>query len=169
MGNKLREATTRLLVAKTMSQCAGKSNRRHRPVVLIVAGQPWDTYHGLSDLKWRNHYTSAHQLFSQPDIFECKGREYRDAFVGQKTAENAEFFDGFWAALNGRPRLPVRGSDAHSFAKYGKFQSNLTTWIKAAPTFRGLLQAIKEPQQRSWLGDLPPKMQLRSKRPTAPH
>jgi len=42
----------------------------------------------------------------------------------------------------------------------------LTTWIKAAPTFRGLLQAIKEPQQRSWLGDLPPKLELLKNKPT---
>lgn len=131
-----------------------------------VIYQPWDTYHGLKEMKWRNHYTTAHQLFSQPDIFECKGREYRDAFVGLKTPENDAFFDGFWTALGETPRLPVRGSDAHTFAKYGKFQSNLTTWIKAAPTFRGLLQAIKEPLQRSWLGDVPPKLQLRRDKPS---
>lgn len=155
-GSETCEITLDSFRAAVKSLTAGKA----------VIFQPWDTYHGLKETKWRNHYTSAYQLFQQPDIFECKGIEYRSAFIGSKTPDNDVFFDGFWAALGERPRLAVRGSDAHNFADYGKFQSNLTTWIKAAPTFRGLLQAIKEPQQRSWLGEVPPKLLMRNIKPT---
>lgn len=136
------------------------------PEGMAVVYQPWDTYHGLKDVEWWNHYTAAYRLFTQPDIFESKGSGYRKAFLGEETLENKNFFQGFWAALQERPRLAVRGSDAHEFDKYGKFQSNLTTWIKAAPTFRGLLQAIKEPELRSWLGDEPPKCEKRRSKPT---
>lgn len=139
---------------------------RFLPDEMAVVFQPWNTYNGLIELKWANHYTSAYQLFSQPDIFECKTRSHRDAFVGLNTADNEGFFDAFWEALGRRPRLPVRGSDAHTFAKYGKFQSALPTWIKAAPTFRGLLQAIKEPLSRSWLGELPPKLEKVASKPS---
>lgn len=97
------------------------------PAGNAVIFQPWDTYHGLKDTKWREHYTSAYQLFEQPDICECKGVEFRSAFLGSRTPDNDAFFDGFWAALGERPRLAVRGSDAHSFGDYGKFQSNLTS------------------------------------------
>jgi ABC-type lipoprotein export system ATPase subunit len=139
---------------------------RSLPAGSAVIYQPWDTYHGLKEAKWRDHYTSAYHLFEQPDIFECKAAKYRAAFVGIRTPENEAFFEGFWSALNERPRLAVRGSDAHDFSSYGRFQSGLTTWIKAAPTFRGLLQAIKEPQQRSWLGDIPPKLEKQRNKPT---
>ncbi len=136
------------------------------PSDAAVVFQPWDTYNGLSALNWRNHYTSAHQLFSQPDIFECKNEATRNAFVGIKTDANEAWYDGFWTALGKRARLPVRGSDAHTFAHYGKFSSGLPTWIKAAPTFRGLLQAIKEPALRSWLGELPPKLAKMQSKPS---
>ncbi|WP_125932045.1 TrlF family AAA-like ATPase [Thiosocius teredinicola] len=136
------------------------------PDGMAVVYQPWDTYHGLIDLKWQRHYTAAYRLFSQPDIFECKGPGYRAAFQGIKNSDNEAYFDGFWEALEDRPRLAVRGSDAHKFEKYGKFQSNLTTWIKAAPTFKGLLQAIREPSQRSWLGEEPPKLIKKRTKPT---
>ena len=139
---------------------------KQAPDGMAIIYQPWDTYHGLIDVEWRNHYTAAYRLFTQPDIFESKGAEYRAAFLGKETPANAKFFKGFWTALEGRPRLAVRGSDAHEFDNYGVFQSNLTTWIKAAPTFRGLLQAIKEPEQRSWLGSEPPKREKRRSKPT---
>jgi ABC-type lipoprotein export system ATPase subunit len=131
-----------------------------------VVLQPWDTYNGLSELKWQDHYTTAQQLFTQPDIFECKNANVRNAFVGRRAPGNSGWFDNFWKALGCRARLAVRGSDAHRFADYGLFQSGLTTWIKAAPTFRGLLQAIKEPAHRSWLGDMPPKLDRLASKPT---
>jgi ABC-type lipoprotein export system ATPase subunit len=136
------------------------------PVDSVVVLQPWDTYNGLSELKWQNHYTTAHQLFTLPDIFECKNANARNAFVGRRTPGNAAWFENFWTALGSRARLPVRGSDAHKFADYGKFQSGLTTWIKAAPTFRGLLQAVKEPEHRSWLGETPPKLDRLASKPS---
>lgn len=125
-----------------------------------VVFQPWDTYNGFSYqnfAEWSGHYTAVQKLFTHPDIFECKDPGVRDAFIGRKSAANAKYFSDFWTALNERARLPVRGSDAHRTAEYGQFPSGLTTWIKAETTFRGLLQAIKEPAQRSWLGATPPK------------
>ena len=156
LGSEVAEVTLESFRAAMKSLPAGSA----------VVFQPWNTYHGLSELKWQEHYTSAHQLFSQPDIFECKTESDRDAFIGRQTAANAAWFNGFWEALGCRPRLAVRGSDAHSFANYGKFQSRLPTWLKAAPTFRGLLQAIKEPAQRSWLGASPPKVDRALSKPS---
>ncbi|NCA28738.1 MAG: ABC transporter [Proteobacteria bacterium] len=59
-------------------------------------------------------------------------------------------------------------SDAHTFSdsvnkdgipikdRIGK----CFTWIKADPTFRGLLQAIKEPSKRSYIGEKPDKLRI---------
>ncbi len=129
------------------------------PLERGVVFQPWDTYNGLRDLKWQDHYTAAGRFFSCPDIFECKDVGNREAFMGKETSNNSNYFAAFWEALGRRQRLPVRGSDAHKLSDYGMFPGGLTTWIKGEPTFRGLLQAIKEPSLRSWLGDIPPKME----------
>ncbi|MFH2074758.1 MAG: TrlF family AAA-like ATPase [Pseudomonadota bacterium] len=51
-------------------------------------------------------------------------------------------------------------SDAHAFAdstdkdRLGK----CFTWIKADPTFEGLRQVVNEPRERSFIGDIPPKL-----------
>ena len=40
---------------------------------------------------------------------------------------------------------------------YGDFPSGKATWIKADPSFQGLLQAIMEPAKRSFIGERPQK------------
>jgi ABC-type lipoprotein export system ATPase subunit len=79
---------------------------------------------------------------------------------------NSTWIKSFQASL-GQPRLVVSGSDAHRFVGepgnndkrgYGDFPSSKVTWIKADPTFLGLLQAIKEPAKRSFIGERPPKL-----------
>lgn len=41
---------------------------------------------------------------------------------------------------------------------YGDFPSQRVTWIKSDPTWRGLQQAIREPQKRCFIGVVPPKL-----------
>jgi len=118
---------------------------------------PWDTYGGLRGIDFAKHYAEVRRFMRAADIFECKDAGCRAAFHGQRTLENEAYFDNFWAAIDKTARLCVRGTDAHSLADYGKFPSGLKTWIKAEPTFRGLLQAIREPFFRSFLGEVPPK------------
>lgn len=118
---------------------------------------PWDTYGGLADLDWVAHYTEVRRLRSAADIFECKDEGNRLAFHGVKHPLNEKYFDSFFGSLDKKPRLCVRGTDAHSHADYGVFPSGMKTWIKAEPTFRGLLHAIKEPVFRSYIGEVPPK------------
>lgn len=120
---------------------------------------PWDTYGGMKDIDWVNHYAETRRLM-QADIFECKSIAARECFHGIKTENNEKFFDAFWESIGKRPRLCVRGTDAHALSKYGKFPSEMKTWIKAEPTFLGLKQAIKEPATRSFIGDIPAKKAL---------
>lgn len=53
-------------------------------------------------------------------------------------------------------------SDAHSFtdSKDKDRLGNCFTWIKADPTFKGLRQVINEPQERCFVGEMPPKLIL---------
>lgn len=118
---------------------------------------PWDTYGGLQDIDWVNHYAEVRRFRTAADIFECKNEGNRLAFHGVKNSLNEKYFDSFWGSLDKKARLCVRGTDAHSFAEYGQFPRNMKTWIKTEPTFQGLRHAIKEPVFRSYIGDVPPK------------
>jgi ABC-type lipoprotein export system ATPase subunit len=118
---------------------------------------PWDTYGGLKDIDWTAHYTEVRRLRTAADIFECKDEGNRLAFHGVRHELNEKYFDSFFDSLDRKPRLCVRGTDAHSHSNYGVFPSGMKTWIKAEPTFKGLLHAIKEPVFRSYIGDIPPK------------
>jgi ABC-type lipoprotein export system ATPase subunit len=123
-----------------------------------IGFMPWDTNDGLAQADWVNHYPYVISLMAASPIFETRKLDLWEAFVGLKTANNAKWFDNFHAALGNTPRLAVSGSDAHTFAEYGKFPGGKTTWIKADPTFLGLKQAIKEPAERSCIGERPKKL-----------
>ncbi len=123
-----------------------------------IGFMPWDTNDGLAKADWKTHYAYVIGMMGFSPIFETRRQELWAAFTGVKTKDNEEWFDAFQAALEGIPRLAVSGSDAHSFADYGKYPSGKATWIKADPTFLGLKQAIKEPAKRSYIGDRPPKL-----------
>jgi ABC-type lipoprotein export system ATPase subunit len=50
------------------------------------------------------------------------------------------------------------GSDAHTISKLFEPDKKRYCWVKADPTFLGLQQAIKEPDARSFIGEIPPKL-----------
>lgn len=131
-----------------------------------VVMMPWDTSDGLARLDHREHFASAREYFSFPHIFETRKEFYREAFIGVKSEANEGFFDDFSNALNGIPRLAVAGSDAHAFANYAAFPGNRITWLKAEPCFKGLMQAIREPISRSFIGQKPEKLKWLESHPT---
>lgn len=132
-----------------------------------VGFMPYDTSDGLAEVKWQDHYAYFLGLFKTSPIFESRNLDLRGAFVNEPTAGNAKWIKHFQVGLGNVPRLVVSGSDAHRFKGvkgdndkrgYGDFPSGKATWIKADPTFRGLLQAIMEPAKRSFMGERPQKL-----------
>lgn len=132
-----------------------------------VGFMPYDTSDGLAEVKWQDHYAYFLGLFKTSPIFESRNLDRRGAFVNEPTVGNAKWIKDFQAGLGNVPRLVVSGSDAHRFKGvkgdndrrgYGDFPSGKATWIKADPTFRGLLQAIMEPAKRSFIGERPEKL-----------
>lgn len=137
------------------------------PEGMALGFMPFDTNDGLSRVHWEKHYAYALGLFKTSPIFEVRNPDTAAAFAGVRTDKNDKWFDQFQASLGGVPRLAVSGSDAHKFVGtpgdnndrgYGDFPSNRITWIKADPTWKGLLQALKEPALRSFIGEIPPKV-----------
>lgn len=127
---------------------------------------PYDTNDGLADVKWKDHYAYFFGLVKTSTIFESRNPDIRRAFVGEETPGNAKFIKSFQQALGNVPRLIVSGSDAHCFVGvkgdndkrgYGDYPSGKATWIKADPSFHGLLQTIMEPAKRSFIGERPRK------------
>lgn len=132
-----------------------------------VGFMPYDTSDGLAEVKWQEHYAYFLGLFKTSPIFESRNPDLRGAFVNETTPGNAKWIKSFQAGLGNVPRLVVSGSDAHRFVGvkgdndkrgYGDYPSGKATWIKADPTFRGLLQTIMEPAKRSFIGERPPKV-----------
>lgn len=137
------------------------------PSNMAVGYMPFTTNDGLGGIKFLEHYAYAISLFESSPIFEARDDATWNAFVGRKTDGNAKWIDNFQTALGHVPRLPVSGSDAHQFIRtagendrrgYGDFPSGRKTWIKADPSWLGLLQAIKEPAKRCYIGARPPKL-----------
>lgn len=125
---------------------------------------PFDTSDGLREINFRQHNGYPREFLQWEAIFEVSNLASRDAFVGIKTDANKQFFEDFQSVIK-HPKLAVRGSDAHRTADYGKFPGDKVTWIKAAPTFEGLLQACKEPANRSFIGPKPPKVEFVAQNP----
>ncbi|MCW2244026.1 TrlF family AAA-like ATPase [Azospirillum canadense] len=145
-----------------------KSAVRGAPNGMAAGFMAFDTNDGIESVKHLEHYGYAIGLLDNSPIFETRNDGFWNAFVGRKTPENSKYFDAFQESIRYTPRLPVSGSDAHQFRGipgdnnsrgYGDFPSQKITWIKADPTWRGLQQAIKEPQKRCHIGLIPPKLQ----------
>jgi ABC-type lipoprotein export system ATPase subunit len=146
------------------SKAAEISPESYKSAIAKVPGgkaigfMPWDTNDGLARADWTTHYAYVLELMKTSPIFETRRSELWAAFVGVRCDENKAWFEPFQSALDNIPRLAVSGSDAHNYGSYGKFPSGMGTWIKADPTFLGLLQAIKEPAKRSFIGEQPTKL-----------
>jgi ABC-type lipoprotein export system ATPase subunit/DNA-binding transcriptional ArsR family regulator len=139
------------------------------PNNMALGFMPFNTNDGLADVKWQDHYAYVLGLFETSPIFETRTPDLCAAFAGVTTETNKRWIGDFQRALGDIPRLAVSGSDAHQFTGvpgnndrrgYGDYPSGKITWIKANPTFEGLQQAIKEPAKRSFVGAIPPKVQL---------
>lgn len=149
--------------AEVTAESVGEALRTfgERDAILFV---PFDTSDGVNKIRFREHYSFPREVLAMEAVFEVAKQATRDAFNGVKTADNDSFFNEFQAAIK-HPKLAVRGSDAHRVADYGKFHGGNPTWIKALPTFAGLLQACREPANRSYVGALPPKVDFVQKNP----
>lgn len=140
------------------------------PVGKALIFLPFDTYHGLRQINWKEHPLLTTEFMTRADMFEARHQDAIDAFHGVRTSANAAFFDNFTKSIGGKPKPAVSGSDAHSVSKYGAFpvadSGTRATWVKANPTFRGLSQLRTEPAARIYIGTEPPKLTLVREHPT---
>ena len=85
--------------------------------------QPWETYGGLTGIDFNTHSIQVRDFMRRADFFETRHPANIDLFMGRKTEKNEKFFAEFQQWI-GHAKPVVSGSDAHAYAKYGKFPSS---------------------------------------------
>ncbi|PFY80042.1 TrlF family AAA-like ATPase [Bacillus toyonensis] len=136
----LREGMKQFKVSpEKLNQVFIKQNGRFQGKYIIVV--PNSNQDGNSGLKAdafkgirREIYGLSHAIFSG-------NPKDRDFFLGEVDYEST-------IEQCGKIMPCIHGSDAHEFDKIGKPDKNRYTWIKAEPSFRGLLQILHEPKER---------------------
>jgi hypothetical protein len=108
-------------------------------------------------------------LIYNADILGSSNKKQADFFLWKDSAyTDAQYREWF------RCRKPcIKGSDSHNINdELGKLKDHNSQpmdkycWIKANPTFGGLRQIINEPEDRVYIGKLPPKLEELRSNPT---
>ncbi len=127
---------------------------------------PYDTSDGVDQLDWKAHPHDDCYFLKGADIFETRNKDNVDLFLGRITDKNKSFQAAFIENMGGRPKPVVSGSDAHKVDAYGIYPSGKATWIKADPSFKGLIQTTIEPNSRTFIGEMPDKLKVIATRTT---
>ena len=143
-GDPLIEGFNNLCISLDAIQEALQPHYFKNRVVTAVGKTEW------ADIKWNDHSIAEKKsIINGVDL----------VFVSAETIENWAKAKKSLADAVVNDRL-LDCSDAHYFKddtnkdRIGK----CFTWIKADPTFEGLLQVINEPIERVFIGEMPPKL-----------
>ena len=147
------------MTAKVSRESLRKAMNQVPPATCLII-MPYDTSSGLKDLDWKKHPYDDCYFMQSADLFETRDPDNVDLFLGRETEKNKNFIENFLKTMGGEPKPAISGSDAHRIDDYGLYPSDRITWIKADPTFEGLLQVVNEPRERSFIGTIPPKLVL---------
>ena len=109
---------------------------------------------GISGLPLDSFAATRDDLLCKSDFVFSGNPTDRLHYLGLKPSMPAEEIKRQYNSL--KPCL--HGSDAHSVDKLFEPDLKRYCWIKADPTFFGLLQTIKEPIERTYIGEVPPKL-----------
>ena len=116
----------------------------------------------LSNCSWDGQGHLARKLLIQKSHLLLSSNEgTRDFALGKKHSSQAEFIMEFKGL-----KPCIHSSDSHCYDKLFTPDNNRHTWIKADPTFNGLRQTLNEPEDRVFIGEIPPGIINRNKRKT---
>lgn len=108
-----------------------------------ISGLPLDSFAAIRD-----------ELLSRSDFVFSGNPTDRLHYLGLKPSMPADEIRRQYNSL----KPCFHGSDAHAVDKLFEPDLKRYCWIKADPTFLGLLQTIKEPVERTYIGEMPPKL-----------
>lgn len=117
--------------------------------LLVVPDEGW------AELDWnrQDHLTRKACVNRSHAIFSSNKNTIEWA-LGKKEKTLRKFIEEFCTV-----RPCIHGSDSHSFKNLCKPDENRFCWIKGDPTFKGLKQILNEPEDRVYIGELPPSLE----------
>lgn len=108
----------------------------------------------LSKCSWNGQGHLSRKLLIQKSHMLLSSNDGTRAFaLGKKHASLDEFKAEFKAL-----KPCIHSSDSHTFEEMFRPNGGRHTWIKADPTFHGLRQILNEPEDRVFVGDIPPSL-----------
>src|SRR5258705_2632701 len=137
-----------------------KFTRRHPPHHLSPA---WANG-GIDGINPATDTLFKEGLVYEADVLGSSNKAQADFFLWKE----AKFTEEQYRKWFGKRKPCIKGSDSHNVNdELGKLkdQNSQPTdkygWIKPEPTFNGLRQIINEPEDRVYIGRIPPKLEAR--------
>jgi ABC-type lipoprotein export system ATPase subunit len=122
---------------------------------------PYDEYGGIDAINPATDRLLKEGFVRSADILGSSNRAQADFFLWK----DAKFTEDQFREWFGRRKPCIKGSDSHNVNdELGKLRDHNSQpvekycWIKADPTFSGLRQIINEPEDRVYVGRIPPKL-----------
>jgi hypothetical protein len=130
---------------------------------------PYDEYGGIDKINPSTDKLFKEGLIFDADILGSSNKAQADFFLWKDPTFGEEDYRRWF----GRRKPCIKGSDSHHVNdELGRLKDHNSTptdkycWIKADPTFNGLRQIINEPEDRVYIGRIPPKMDEVQNNPT---
>jgi|CXWL01.1.fsa_nt_gi predicted ATPase len=141
---------------ETCQQLRGDGTFADRFLIWI----PYDEYGGIGPINPATDTLFKEGLVSEAAILGSSNKEQADFFLWK----DGKFTEDQYRKWFGRRKPCIKGSDSHNVNdELGKLKdqdskpTDKYCWIKADPTFNGLRQIINEPEDRVYIGRIPPK------------
>jgi ABC-type Mn2+/Zn2+ transport system ATPase subunit len=116
----------------------------------------------LSKCSWDGQGHLARKVLIQKSHALFSANESTRAFaLGKKHTSPVEFETEFKSF-----KPCIHSSDAHKFEELFAPDKDRFTWIEADPTFYGLRQTLNEPEDRVYIGEVPPSLARAMRRAT---
>jgi ABC-type lipoprotein export system ATPase subunit len=123
---------------------------------------PYDEYGGIDAIDPASNAYFKQGLIREADILGSANKAQSDFFLWRHNKYTSEQFKEWFS----KKKPCIKGSDSHNVNdELGKLKdeksqpTNKYCWIKADPTFNGLRQIINEPEDRVFIGLIPPKVE----------
>lgn len=108
----------------------------------------------LSKCSWDDQgHWARKQLIQKSHILLSSNAKTRKFALGKMHASQEQFKEEFKTL-----KPCIHSSDSHKFDEMFCPKEDRHTWIKADPTFYGLQQILNEPEDRVFVGDVPPSI-----------
>jgi len=105
----------------------------------------------LSQIDWNGQDHNIRKVLIQKANFLFASNKNTIAWaLGEKHDDKQDFVNEFKSF-----KPCIHSSDAHNYDRLFEPENKRYTWIKADPTFEGLMQVLYEPKERVYIGDEP--------------